>query len=84
MSNPDGTMSNSDVRMTGQSANMANVDEDLQKKLITYLEDAYALENEIVRVLDRHIKDADKHPEVQQMIHFCFYSLDIFFKWCEL
>jgi ferritin-like metal-binding protein YciE len=68
MSNPDGTMSDSDVRMTGQSANMANVDEDLQKKLITYLEDAYALENEIVRVLDGHIKDADKHPEVQQMI----------------
>jgi ferritin-like metal-binding protein YciE len=68
MSNPEGTMSGSNVSMSGQNANMANADEELQKKLITYLEDAYALENEIVRVLEGHIKDADKHPDVQQMI----------------
>lgn len=68
MSNPDGTTSGSDMSMSGQAANMSNVDEELQKKLITYLEDAYALENEIVRVLDGHIKDAAKHPDVQQLI----------------
>jgi ferritin-like metal-binding protein YciE len=68
MSNPDGTTPGSDVSISGQPANMANVDEELRKKLITYLEDAYALENEIVRVLDGHIKDAAKHPDVQQMI----------------
>jgi ferritin-like metal-binding protein YciE len=71
MSNPDRTTSGSDASMSAQNANMANVanvDEELQKKLITYLEDAYALENEIVRVLDGHVKDAAKHPDVQQMI----------------
>jgi ferritin-like metal-binding protein YciE len=68
MSNPDGTTSSSDVNMSGQPANMASIDEELRKKLITYLEDAYALENEIVRALDGHIKDAAKYPDVQQMI----------------
>ncbi len=68
MSNPDGTMSNSDMSMSGQNANMANMDPDLQKKLVTYIQDAYALENQIVQVLEGHVKDADKHPDVQQMI----------------
>lgn len=68
MSNPDGTMSSSDANMSGQNAQMANMDKDLRKKLVTYLQDAYALENQIVQVLEGHVKDADKHPDVQQMI----------------
>jgi ferritin-like metal-binding protein YciE len=38
---------------------------DLRDKLITYLQDAYAMEHEIVQVLEGQVKDTEKYPQVQ-------------------
>jgi ferritin-like metal-binding protein YciE len=45
---------------------MAN--DDLRDKLVTYLQDAYAMENEIVDTLEKHVKDADGFPDIQNLI----------------
>lgn len=36
--------------------------------LIKWLNDAYAMENSLVKVLENHAKDAEGHPEVQSRI----------------
>jgi ferritin-like metal-binding protein YciE len=46
---------------------MAN--DDLRDKLVTYIQDAYALENQVVGVLEKHEKDAQGFPDIQAMIH---------------
>jgi ferritin-like metal-binding protein YciE len=38
---------------------------DLRDKLVTYLQDAYAMEHEIVQVLEGQVKDTEKYPQVQ-------------------
>lgn len=45
---------------------MAN--NDLRDKLVTYLQDAYAMENEIADILDKHAKDANGFPDIQNLI----------------
>lgn len=45
---------------------MAN--NDLKDKLVTYIQDAYAIENQIVDVLEKHIDDAKGFPDIQAMI----------------
>jgi hypothetical protein len=75
MSNRDGSLPHAEASMSGLSANMANMANlhvELQKKLITSLEDAYALENEIVRALDGPVKDGGKtsltrHPQGRRL-----------------
>ncbi len=44
-------------------------DEKLRKKLTTYLQDAYALENQIVETLEQHAKQAKEFPAIQVRIH---------------
>lgn len=46
---------------------MAN--DDLRDKLVTYIQDTYALENQIVEVLEKHEREAQDYPEMQTMIH---------------
>jgi ferritin-like metal-binding protein YciE len=46
---------------------MAN--DDLRDKLVTYIQDTYALENQIVDVLEKHEKDAQEYPDIQAMVH---------------
>jgi ferritin-like metal-binding protein YciE len=46
---------------------MAN--DDLRDKLVTYIQDAYAMENQIVEVLEKHEKQAQNFPDIQGMIH---------------
>jgi ferritin-like metal-binding protein YciE len=46
---------------------MAN--EDLRDKLVTYIQDAYALENQIVEVLEKHEREARDFPDIQSMVH---------------
>jgi len=38
---------------------------DRRETLIGWLNDAYAMEMGIIPVLENHVKDADKHPEIQ-------------------
>jgi ferritin-like metal-binding protein YciE len=42
--------------------------DDLRDKLVTYLEDAYAMEHEIVEVLEKQVKETDKYPDIQARI----------------
>jgi len=46
---------------------MAN--DDLRDKLVTYIQDAYALENQIVEVLEKHEREAQGYPDIQAMVH---------------
>jgi ferritin-like metal-binding protein YciE len=43
-------------------------DEKLKDKLVRYIEDAYAMENQIVQTLQRHVEQAKDFPTVQQRI----------------
>lgn len=47
---------------------MAKSNDDLRDKLVTYLQDAYAMENQIADTLDNHAKDADGFPDIQNLI----------------
>lgn len=40
----------------------------IQDKLITYIQDAYTMENQIVDVLERHVKEAQNIPDVQSKV----------------
>ena len=42
--------------------------DDLRDKLVTYIQDAYAMENEIVDILEKHVKDADGFPDIQALM----------------
>ncbi|HEV8191882.1 MAG TPA: DUF892 family protein [Ktedonobacterales bacterium] len=46
---------------------MAN--DDLRDKLVTYIQDAYALENQLVEVLEKHEREAQDFPDIQALIH---------------
>src|SRR5690606_15841703 len=39
-----------------------------QEQLLSWLNDAHMMEEEIVRVLESHVADADDYPEVKQII----------------
>ncbi len=41
---------------------------DLRDKLVTYLQDAYAMEHEIAQVLEGQVKDTKKYPQIQSRI----------------
>lgn len=41
---------------------------DLRDKLVTYLQDAYAMEHEIIQVLEGQVKLTDKYPQIQSRI----------------
>ncbi|MGE5333640.1 MAG: ferritin-like domain-containing protein [Nitrososphaerota archaeon] len=43
--------------------------DDLRDKLVTYLQDAYAMEDQIEEVLEKHEKEADGYPDIQALIH---------------
>lgn len=43
-------------------------DEKLRDKLITYIEDAYAMENQIVETLEKQVKETQKFPDIQARI----------------
>lgn len=43
-------------------------DEKLRDKLTTYIQDAYAMENQIVETLEDHLKQAEKHPSIQAKV----------------
>lgn len=43
--------------------------DDLRDKLVSYIQDAYAMENQIEEVLEKHEKDADGFPDIQALIH---------------
>ncbi len=41
---------------------------DLRDKLITYLQDAHAMEHQITQVLEGQVKDTEKYPQIQSRI----------------
>jgi ferritin-like metal-binding protein YciE len=43
-------------------------DEKLRGKLITYIEDAYGMENQIVETLEKQVKETQKFPDIQARI----------------
>lgn len=43
-------------------------DEKLRDKLITYIEDAYGMENQIVETLEKQVKETQKFPDIQARI----------------
>ena len=43
-------------------------DEKLRDKLIMYIEDAYAMENQIVETLEKQVKETQKFPDIQARI----------------
>lgn len=43
-------------------------DEKLRDKLIKYIEDAYAMENQIVETLEKQVKETQKFPDIQARI----------------
>jgi ferritin-like metal-binding protein YciE len=43
-------------------------DTPLQEKLVKYIEDAYALENQLVETLQKHVEQAQDYPNVQAKI----------------
>lgn len=43
-------------------------DEKLKQKLVTFIQDAYAMENQIVEDLTKQAEHAKKHPQIQQRI----------------
>ncbi len=45
---------------------MAN--DNLRDKLITYLQDAHAMEHQIIQVLEGQVKDTEKYPQIQARI----------------
>lgn len=42
--------------------------DNLRDKLITYLQDAYAMEHQIVQMLEGQVKDTQKYPQIQARI----------------
>ncbi len=44
-------------------------DQKLQDKLVSYIQDAYAMENQIVQTLEQHAKQAADHPDIQAKIN---------------
>ncbi|HZC05635.1 MAG TPA: DUF892 family protein [Ktedonobacterales bacterium] len=47
---------------------MAKKNDNLRDKLITYLQDAHAMEHQIVQVLEGQVKDTEKYPQIQARI----------------
>lgn len=43
-------------------------DEKLQEKLISYIQDTYAMENQIVQVLEKQVNQTKDHPDIQAKI----------------
>jgi ferritin-like metal-binding protein YciE len=43
-------------------------DEKLRNKLVKYIEDAYAMENHIVEVLEKQVQDTQEFPNIQMQI----------------
>ena len=41
---------------------------DLRDKLVTYLQDAHAMEHQIVQILEGQVKDTQKYPQIQSAI----------------